>query len=88
MTVMARHDRALRDDFMWGFATAATQIESGSREDEQASGKGDSVGPALIILVELMFARFGIPTPMHPAKSVMGRAPIALATTYGCGNRT
>lgn len=33
----------LRRDFMWGFATAAVQIESGSIESEARSGKEDSV---------------------------------------------
>jgi beta-glucosidase/6-phospho-beta-glucosidase/beta-galactosidase len=33
----------LRFDFMWGFATAAAQIESGSVESEAQSGKEDSV---------------------------------------------
>lgn len=34
---------ALRNDFMWGFATAAAQIEGGGAEQEAASGKGPSV---------------------------------------------
>jgi beta-glucosidase len=34
---------ALRDDFMWGFATAAAQIEGGGEAQEKASGKGPSV---------------------------------------------
>lgn len=34
---------ALRDDFIWGFATAAAQIEGGGAEQEKASGKGPSV---------------------------------------------
>lgn len=34
---------ALRDDFIWGFATAAAQIEGGGVEQEKASGKGPSV---------------------------------------------
>lgn len=36
----------LRDDFMWGFATAAAQIEGGSKEKEEASGRGRSVSQA------------------------------------------
>lgn len=34
---------SLRSDFMWGFATAAAQIEGGGEEQEKASGRGDSV---------------------------------------------
>lgn len=34
---------ALRDDFMWGFATASAQMESGSPEQDAASGKGPSI---------------------------------------------
>lgn len=38
------HDKGgLRDDFMWGFATASAQIEGGGREKELASGRGRSV---------------------------------------------
>ena len=33
----------LREDFMWGFATAAAQIEGGGQEKEKASGRGRSV---------------------------------------------
>jgi hypothetical protein len=33
----------LRDDFMWGFATASAQIEGGGKEKEEASGRGRSV---------------------------------------------
>lgn len=33
----------LRDDFMWGFATASAQIEGGGKEKEIASGRGRSV---------------------------------------------
>jgi hypothetical protein len=33
----------LRDDFMWGFATASAQIEGGGKEKEEASGKGRTV---------------------------------------------
>jgi hypothetical protein len=33
----------LREDFMWGFATAAAQIEGGGKEKEEASGRGRSV---------------------------------------------
>lgn len=35
--------QGLRDDFMWGFATAAAQIEGGGKEKEEASGRGRSV---------------------------------------------
>lgn len=34
---------SLRPDFLWGFATAAAQMESGSKEQDKASGKGDSI---------------------------------------------
>lgn len=34
---------ALRNDFLWGFATAAAQIEGGGEEQERAAGKGLSV---------------------------------------------
>jgi hypothetical protein len=33
----------LRDDFMWGFATASAQIEGGGEDKEKASGRGRSV---------------------------------------------
>lgn len=33
----------LRDDFMWGFATASAQIEGGGKEKEKASGRGRTV---------------------------------------------
>jgi hypothetical protein len=33
----------LRKDFMWGFATAAAQIEGGGKDKEEASGRGRSV---------------------------------------------
>jgi hypothetical protein len=33
----------LREDFMWGFATASAQIEGGGKEKEEASGRGRSV---------------------------------------------
>jgi len=33
----------LRDDFMWGFATASAQIEGGGKDKEEASGRGRSV---------------------------------------------
>jgi len=33
----------LRNDFMWGFATASAQIEGGGKEKEEASGRGRSV---------------------------------------------
>jgi len=33
----------LRDDFMWGFATASAQIEGGGEGKEKASGRGRSV---------------------------------------------
>jgi hypothetical protein len=36
----------LRDDFMWGFATASAQIEGGGKEKEEASGRGRSVSHA------------------------------------------
>ncbi|TXT05691.1 uncharacterized protein COLE_07011 [Cutaneotrichosporon oleaginosum] len=34
---------ALRSDFIWGFATAAAQIEGGGAEQEAASGRGPSI---------------------------------------------
>ncbi|WOO77170.1 Beta-glucosidase 1B [Vanrija pseudolonga] len=34
---------ALRNDFLWGFATAAAQIEGGGEEQERAAGKGLSI---------------------------------------------
>ena len=38
----------LRDDFMWGFATASAQIEGGGKEKELASGRGRSVSNLLL----------------------------------------
>ncbi len=35
--------KGLRKDFLFGFATAAAQIEAGGEEKEIASGKGPSV---------------------------------------------
>lgn len=40
----------LRDDFMWGFATASAQIEGGGKEKEEASGRGRSVSCLLPIV--------------------------------------
>ncbi|BEI81921.1 hypothetical protein CcaverHIS002_0210810 [Cutaneotrichosporon cavernicola] len=34
---------ALRKDFIWGFATAAAQIEGGGEDKEKASGRGPSI---------------------------------------------
>ena len=41
--VPKRGKGGLRDDFMWGFATASAQIEGGGKEKEEASGRGRSV---------------------------------------------
>ncbi|GMK59288.1 hypothetical protein CspeluHIS016_0703030 [Cutaneotrichosporon spelunceum] len=35
--------KSLRADFIWGFATAAAQIEGGGEEQEKASGRGPSI---------------------------------------------
>lgn len=39
----------LREDFLWGFATAAAQVEGGGEEQELASGKGPSVSFGLAL---------------------------------------
>lgn len=40
--IMTRSN-SLRSDFIWGFATAAAQIEGGGADQEKASGRGPSV---------------------------------------------
>lgn len=39
-----RQAPTLPTDFLFGFATAAAQIEGGGPDAEKASGRGDSVG--------------------------------------------
>ena len=64
----------LPKDFIFGFATAAAQVEGGGAEKEAASGRGDSVSGQKQVENRTLTARSGIGIVINPVRLPMGPA--------------
>jgi hypothetical protein len=62
---------SFRKDFLYGFATAAAQVEGGGAVTEKLSGRGDSVSLAWLLAV-CINVRFGMNSAVYLETSLMG----------------